>query len=509
MMKHFMACLLMLCLICTGAMAEEAGLPGVYHSDFTSSTDGWYARSTGGARLSVTEEGLVITGRTSDWNSPGRSFDLESGREYVLSVQVKQTEKAAADFMISVAHSKGGVESYENIARASAKKGEWTTITGSYTPGEYDKYILYVETLGAGTLDFCIRDFSLQFNEIRFHAQLPSLQQLYSPWFDFGNAVCLGETINQERMDFYASQFGIMTPGNELKPDAVVDVAASRELAKTDETAIAVKFDAVTPLLDYCKAHGVKVHGHVLVWHNQTPEAFFREGYSISGSYVSREVLLARLDNYIRQVMEYMEAYYPGVIVSWDVVNEAVDDNTGRLRQSNWTRIVGDDFVNRAFEMARRHAPEGTMLYYNDYSTPYEPKLTGICNLLDGLIAEGNIDGYGFQCHYQTTSPSIAMVRGAMQKIAAKGLKLRVSEMDVTIKDDSAAQQQIQAERYKDLMEVFLEFSDQIEAVHTWGVSDDLSWLASQFPLLFDGQMNPKPAFWAAAETAQAAAAQE
>lgn len=509
MMKRMLACLLMLCLLLTAAAAEKLNALEAYQADFSSSTDGWYPRSTGGASLAVTEEGLLITGRSSDWNSPGRDFPLEPGKEYVLSVKVKQTEKDSANFIVSVAHSKGGVESYENIARAAAKKGEWTTITGSYTPGAYDNYILYVETMGAGTLDYLISDFSVSLKDYEWSAELPSLQALYSPWFDFGCALGNREALNQQRMDFYASQFGIMTHGNELKPDSVLDVSASRKLAKEDETAVAVKFDAAKPLLDYCQEHGIKVHGHVLVWHSQTPDAFFREGYSISGAYVTREVMLARLDNYIRQIMEYMTANYPGVIVSWDVVNEAVDDGTGKLRASNWTKVVGEDFVNRAFEIARRYAPEGTMLCYNDYSTPYEPKLTGICNLLDSLIAEGNIDGYGFQCHYQTNTPTIAQLRVAMQKIADKGLKLRVSELDITITADTEAQRTIQANRYKSLMEVFLEFSDQIEAVHTWGVTDDLSWKANQYPLLFDARISPKPAFWSLVEVSQAARAQE
>lgn len=508
MMKRMLAALLMLCLLLTTAVTAQASPLGDYQSDFSASTDGWYPRSTGSASLTVTEEGLMITGRSGDWHSPGRDFVLEPGKEYQLSVQVKQTEVDSANFIVSVAHSKDGVESYENIIRGSAKKGEWTTLAGSYTPGAYDNYVLYVETMGAGTLAYTIKDFSVKPNEVEFDAKLPSLHEIYAPWFDFGCALGNREAINRERMDFYASQFNIMTPGNELKPDSVLNVTVSRKRAKEDDTAVVVRFDAVKPMLDYCQAHGIKVHGHVLVWHSQTPDAFFRKGYSLIGPYVSREVMLARLDNYIRQIMEYMQANYPGLIVSWDVVNEAVDDNTGKLRESNWTKVVGEDFVNRAFEIARKYAPEGTMLYYNDYSTPYEPKLTGICSLLDSLIAEGNIDGYGFQCHYQTNSPSITQLRTAMQKIADKGLKLRVSELDITISADNQVQRTFQAARYKSLMEVFLEFSNQIEAVHTWGVTDDLSWLAKQFPLLFDAQCAPKPAFWSLVEAAQEAAAQ-
>ena len=301
-------------------------------------------------------------------------------------------------------------------------------------------------------------------------------------------------------MNKYAYQFGIFTPGNELKPDSVLNVSESRKLAKEDDTAVAVHFFSAKPLLDYCAQNGLKVHGHVLVWHSQTPEAFFHVGYDPAAPYVSREVMLARLDNYIRLIMEFMAENYPGLIVSWDVVNEAVDDSSGKLRQSNWTKVVGQDFVNRAFEIARRYAPEDTLLFYNDYSTPYEPKLTGICNLLDSLLSEGNIDGYGFQCHYQLNSPSISQLTKAFEKISAKGLKLRVSELDVTISGPTASAYSQQAKRYADLMKVYLSFADDIIAVHTWGVTDDLSWLSSQYPLLFDSKLNPKPAFDALAE---------
>ena len=502
-MKRIILCavLALLAVCLTGASADETG----YHSDFSAGTDGWYARSMGGATLSLTDGGaLAIAGRTDNWHSPGRDFGLQAGETYELSVQVKQDDMDEARFMISVAHTKGGVESYENLAFATAKKGEWTTVAGRWTAGEYDRYVLYVETTGAPTLSFEMKDFTLEGRQVAFGgADVPALKEVYAGFFDFGTAVTGMEALNAQRMAFYASQFNIMTPGNELKPDFVLNVAVSKAMAKEDETAAAVHFDSAKPLLDFAQANGIKVHGHVLVWHSQTPEAFFHEGYNTLKPLVSREVLLGRLENYVKDIMAYLDENYPGVVVSWDVVNEAIDDGTGKLRDSRWKQIVGDDFVARAFEIARKYAPEGTLLYYNDYNTALEPKQTGIMNLLGELMAEGNIDGYGFQMHHDVSFPSAAQIRKSVERVAATGLKLRVSELDVTVKSATEEAFEKQAAYYADVMKIILPYAEQMEAVQVWGVTDDLSWRASQYPLLFDASAQPKPAFWAVVEAAK------
>lgn len=494
-MKRLLALLLIMALVLPMLSCAEDEYLRSYVSDFTQGTDGWYPRSAGQAALIADEGILTITGRNATWNSPGRDFNLQPGKKYLITVQVMHHEDEAFELMLSAAHSKNGLESYENLGKVKAQKGCWTTLTASYSPAEYDNYILYVETVGMGTRDFSIRNFTIELDEPAFDMTLPSLKEAYADYFDLGCAITQSEALDATRMDFCARQFSIITPGNELKPDFVLDVSASRKLAKEDETAVAMKFDAAKPMLDYCQANGIKVHGHVLVWHSQTPEAFFRVGYKTDGEFVTREVMLARLENYIRQVMEYMAANYPGVIVSWDVVNEAIADGSGTLRESNWTKVVGDDFVNRAFEIARRYAPEDTKLYYNDYNTPETMKLQGIVKLLESLVADGNIDGYGFQGHYSVTTPLPSKVRAAMEQITALGLRLRISELDIAISDNNETQLLTQAYRYKALFEIFLTYADQIDAVQLWGVTDDLSWKASEYPLIFDSKGRPKAAF--------------
>ena len=493
-MRRLITVLTIAMLFISFGYAEEDALS--YTSDFSTDLDGWFPRSMGEAQAQVIDGTLYISGRTASWNSPGRYFELVPGAEYQISCEIMQSSVDSAEFMISVAHSKNNTETYENLVHGHAPKDTWVTLNCTYTFGDYDQYILYVETVGNATLDFSIRNFKVAGEKLTYDASIPSLKEAFSPYFDFGCAVTQIEALNIQRMDFYATQFSIMTCGNELKPDYVIDVPASREAAKVDDTAVEIKFDSAKPMLDYCFKNGIAVHGHTLVWHNQTPEAFFHEKYDVSKPFVSREVMLSRLENYIQKVMQSLDEAYPGLIVSWDVVNEAVDDNTGRLRSSNWTKVVGEDFALKAFEYARKYAPEGTYLFYNDYSTPYEPKLSGILRLLDILIEKGNIDGYGFQAHYELTSPSIAMLHKALEEVTSRGLKVRISELDIKVSALNDSAFYMQAGRYEALMKEFLDFSDSIIAVHTWGVSDDLSWLANKYPLLFNKNLTPKPAFY-------------
>ena len=485
--------------------AEASDAPALsYESDFTAGTDGWYARSAGGAAVSVTEEdGLLITGRTATWNSPGRDFALTTGKTYTLSVLVKQNEVDATDFILSIAHKRDGAESYENLVTATARKGEWTLMQATYIAGRYDTYVFYVEG-GAANTSYQIKDFNCHEQTLKYgKAGIPSLKEVYAEYFDFGTAVAGSEVLDADRMEFYKSQFNIFTPGNEMKPDALINIAACKSAVRKtgDETQVAVRFDSCKPLLDWAQENGVKIHGHTLVWHSQTPNQFFHEGYNSTSPLVSREVMLGRMENYIKQVLTWTEENYPGVIVSWDVVNEAAADSGRKLRDSLWTQVVGQDFVNRAFEYARKYAAPHVKLYYNDYNSEMTMKALVTRDIVDSLIEDGTIDGYGFQSHYTVGSTNLFYVEVAMKEMAKRVLKdgtpirLRVSELDVGIASNTESNWQSQARYYNDLLELYVQYADQMEAVHTWGTVDNLSWRADEYPLLFDAQTQPKPAF--------------
>ena len=519
MLRTLVCAALVLCLLVPmlGAYAEAVT---VYTSDFSKNEDGWYGR---GAVCARTAEGtLRTTGRSSDWNSPGRDFDLVEGGVYRISAEVRQDTMDNVGFMISIAHSADGAESYENLASAVAKKGEWATLSGTYTAGAFDRSVLYVETVAgaAPTLEYEIRNFTVTAPDgvpevkpteppmvIGAADNLPSLKEIYADRFDFGTAVPQFAFMMPQLKQLILDQFSILTPENEMKPNSVLDVSASQKLVKDsgDETLAAVHLDDAKPLLNFAKENGLKVHGHTMLWgksprEGQTPEAFFHEGYDTSKPLVSREVMLGRLENYIKGIFEATEAEWPGVIVSWDVLNEAVDDGTHGLRKCIWTQVIGEDYPNRAFGFARKYAPEGVRLFYNDYSTAYKDKRDGIIRLLKSIMEDGTIDGYGFQMHHGAGEPSMEQIRDSVQEIAELGLRLRVSELDVGTGGNSESAFTRQAKKYAGIMKLLIKFSDQFDAVEVWGLTDQMSWRAREFPLLFDGNGNPKPAFWAVAD---------
>ena len=485
-------------------VAESTEPPIDYASDFSQGEDGWYARSAGTASLSITDEqGLLITGRTDTWNSPGRDFALVPGKTYNISVLVKQDVTDSTGFILSIAHTRDDTESYENLGTCTAKRGEWTMIQATYVAGRYDKYVLYVEG-GAADTEFQIKDFKCYEQINNFGTPgMGSLKERYADLFDIGTAVVASEVLDEDRMEFYKSQFSIFTMGNEMKPEALLDMAETRiqQRRTKDQTVVCVKFDSCIPLLEWAQANGVKVHGHTLVWRSQTPKAFFHEDYATHKPLVSREIMLARMESYIRQVLTFCNENYPGVVVSWDVVNEAAADSGRALYDCLWLQVVGEDYVNRAFEYARKYAEPGTLLFYNDYNTDATLKGLMIGDILDSLIAEGTVDGYGFQSHYSATYPDMSKIRIAWTNISARTkldgtpLLLRVSELDVGIPDTSEANLTRQAYRYSELFELYEQYADQLIAVHTWGTVDDLSWRADEYPLLFDEKAQPKPAF--------------
>lgn len=501
-MKKLTAVIL-ICALLFSAVSLAEGSPKstlFYASDFSSGIGEWQAR--GGNTLLTAEDGMLrVTQRTKKNDGPALPLAMKRGMLYSISVQVMQDAKASMDITLSIEHGKAGITSYTRIGNAKAPRGEWVTISGEWIAEPFDSYELTLKTSGSKVGDFSVKELKIMVSDpsditpVEYEGELPSLKELASGLFDVGTCVSQADVRDARRSNLVKKQYNILTPENELKPDAVLDLNASRQLAKEDDTAVAVHFSSALAILNFARDNGFKVHGHVLVWHSQTPEEFFHVGYDRSNPYVTREVMLKRLENYIKGVFEYIGENYPGLFVSWDVANECIADGSSSLRASNWTKVVGDDFVARAFEYADKYAPDGILLYYNDYSTPYEPKQTGIVNLLTQLVAEGHIDGYGFQSHYACDTPEISAVRSAFDRISALGLRLRVSELDMACTADTDSTRALQAGRYGELMKLYAEYADRLDAVQVWGVSDGTSWIREKYPLIFDADLQPKPAF--------------
>jgi endo-1,4-beta-xylanase len=303
-------------------------------------------------------------------------------------------------------------------------------------------------------------------------------------------------------------EFNAISPENVLKWENVHPAPDRYDFAPSDA------------YVAFGERNGMFVLGHTLVWHSQVPRWVFQ---AIDGKPLGREQLLARMKAHIDTVV----GRYRGRINGWDVVNEALNED-GTLRESPWMRIIGPDYIARAFEYAHAADPAAE-LYYNDYSLENPAKRAGAIRLVRSLLDRGiPVHAVGNQEHLKLSSPSAAAVDSTIRAFAALGVKMNVSELDIDLlppairgagADVSArgrpsatlnpyaaglpdSVQRAFTARYVDLFRVYLANKDAIERVTFWGVADGDSWLngwpvpgRTAYPLLFDRQLHPKPAY--------------
>ena len=250
-------------------------------------------------------------------------------------------------------------------------------------------------------------------------------------------------------------------------------------------------------LVNYAEDNGMQVHGHALVWHQTVPNWL----QNFSGDDAAFEEVIK---DYINTVINR----YKGRIVSWDVVNEVFEDNSGALRQSVFQQRMGDDYVARLFQYARDADPD-LLLFYNDYGTIWDrQKREAMFAMIDDMQARGiPIDGVGLQVHITYNFPALSEIEATMAGIVQRGLKVHLSELDVRVNPEgdisqlTDARSEAQKDRVKALVQAFNALPEENRfAITMWGLRDPESWLIDfwgnpEWPLLFDAGFNPKPAY--------------
>jgi endo-1,4-beta-xylanase len=354
-------------------------------------------------------------------------------------------------------------------------------------------------------------------------AQAPtSLKDAYKGSFVVGAALNAAQTTGQDSRgdQIVEAQFSSISPENALKWEWVHP--------KPDTYA----FDLSDQYVAFGEKHHMFIVGHCLVWHSQVPAWVFRDD---KGNFVDRETLLKRMHDHIQTVV----GRYKGRIQSWDVVNEALNDD-GTLRQSPWLKIIGEDYIAKAFQYAHEADPQA-QLTYNDYSLENEPKRSGALALIAKLKAQGvPIASVGIQGHDSLQWPSVENEDATISAFAKLGVKVVISELDIDVLPPTAKQQSADvslkveqdpklnpyanglpqsvqeqlAKRYADLFGVYLKHSGVVTRVTLWGVTDADSWRndwpvpgRTSYPLLFDRNGQPKPAFQAVLQVAASAKA--
>ncbi len=311
-------------------------------------------------------------------------------------------------------------------------------------------------------------------------------------------------TSNKKSSTLITSQFNSVTMENAMKPDYLFNRTKSQ---KTGDLVVELNKDAIK-MLDWAKANNMSVRGHTLVWYSQTPQWIFYEDFNQSKALVSREVMLERLESYIKQVFRLLEEKgYTEIIYAYDVVNEAWMED-GTMRQNKWLETIGDDYLWQTFYLADKYAPESIDLYYNDYNEQYKTEtLYKFAESLKDENGRSFIDGIGFQAHLYT-SDNLTAYFETVDRLSQLGLKIELTELDVCLgayqKPLEANEENLkkQGKFYYNLIQGLLERIDagtlNMDALTFWGYSDSASWRKEYSPLLYDASLSPKYAYYGA-----------
>lgn len=340
------------------------------------------------------------------------------------------------------------------------------------------------------------------------------LKDAFKGKFKIGTAVSTAVLRGQDPASeaLLSRHFNALTAENSMKPEGVQPREGEFTFTDADR------------LVEIADKAGASVVGHTLVWHSQTPRWFFQ---GKDGQPVTREVALERLRTHIKTVV----GRYKGKVKEWDVVNEAINDGPGVLRQTPWLRALGDDYIAEAFRAAHEADPDA-ILVYNDYNIELDYKRPKALELLKKLVDQKvPINAVGIQAHWRIENPPLAETEKAIKEFSALGLKVMITELDMGVlpsryqgadisrvetmtpeqvavmnpytKGLPAEVAEVHAKKLREAFELFNKYRDVIGRVTLWGVDDGHSWLngfpirgRTDYPLLFDRELKPKPAFF-------------
>jgi len=347
--------------------------------------------------------------------------------------------------------------------------------------------------------------------------QQATLKDAYKGCFLVGAALNPAQFSGQDPLEdaLIKAQFNTISPENVLKWEVVHPYPGTYDFSLADK------------YVEFGQQNHMFVIGHNLVWHSQVPQWVFEDE---NHSPVGRKVLLKRMRDHIRKVV----GRYKGRIKGWDVVNEALNED-GTLRQSGWIKIIGDDYIEKAFRYAHEADPQA-QLYYNDYSLENEAKRKGALELVSKLKAKGvPITGVGLQDHVQMDWPTADQIDATITEFGKLGVKVMITELDVDVLPAATPSQtadvslnvasdpklnpypnglpepvqQELSKRYADLFGTYGKHCGLVSRVTFWGVTDRESWKnnwpvkgRSNYPLLFNRDAQPKPAFGAVIQAA-------
>lgn len=375
--------------------------------------------------------------------------------------------------------------------------------------------------------------------------ELPQLYRAYEGLFTIGLDALQVDVTDAKRQAVVKQQFNSISCKKDLSPDTLMDYEATR--ASGDLTRIALDFSGADVILKFAQENNLPVRGPRLIT-NETPAWAFTKDFSedqivtitaedgtetTTIEYASADIMLARMENYIKDVITYCNTNYPGLVVTWDVLDDII--NTGenhalKYRESSyWHQTIGEEYIIKACEFARKYAAENQKLFYSQDALDEVACRNAAAALIDILKKDNLIDGVAIQAHYAPGSPNVFLLNDTFKKIYETGLEIHITEFyadsnDGNSKDDDYTFEELLervAKRYKNLMTTFVGYdrdkSYDIVSITFEGLSDDTSSLnepvdyidvltgevihgvrRESYPYIFDKDFKIKELFFAA-----------
>lgn len=420
---------------------------------------------------------LQTTERSQEWHGPAVQIQdqIEISTEYAFSVWVKLMEETTVEIQLSTQVGDGDNASYQTIDTQSVSSDEWVELQGTY---RYDAIVddfvsVYIESTTSDSVSFLIDDFSMRAagssSDISIQTELTPLKDIYEDYFLIGNAVSMAE-LEGQRLDLLRHHHNLVTAENAMKPEYAYN--ANREFDFSDQDR----------LVNRIQEEGFELHGHVLVWHQQSPEWLHTE----DGQLLSRDEALENMYTHIEETV----LHYGDAVIAWEVVNEAMNDNPrdpemwrAMLRRSDWFDAIGDDYLELAYlktrEVLDENGWEDVKLYYNDYNDDNQSKASAIYYMVKELnenYAEEHpgellIDGIGMQGHYNSGT-NVDFVRLSIERFRELGVEIGITELDITAANTgelTEEEEKNQAVLYAQLFSLYKEHADIISRVTFWG----------------------------------------
>ncbi len=497
------------------------------YNDFEVNYDGWYGNADTVKIIAENDKGfggtrgMVVSGRrsASDGASSSKGFYLYGGVEYSYSVRVYSRTDEKFRISLLCIDSETGEETTVQLAEKNVTGGEWTEISADYiAPENSCEFKLTITTDSVN--DFSFDDVNItseQSEDVVYAATAEKgLKDEFAPYFRVGNILNGGTVKNSAITANIIKDYNSIECENEFKPDSTL------VQSQCSGTNIAVSLNNAAAIMDFCAQNNIAVRGHTFVWHSQTPVWFFKENFNANGNWVSSSVMDQRMESYIKNMFAAIKQQYPSVnLYAYDVANECISDDSNRTAnfggarepgdnyaeggKSGWVQVYGDNsFVEKAFTYARKYAPEGCALYYNDYNEYWDHKRDCIYNMCKNLYQKELLDGVGMQSHVPANATGFAGTDSyieAMKKYLSIGCDVQVTELDISLENGKYSLQE-QADKYKAIFQAAMDWNKnpqsdgRVTLVAIWGPNDANSWLKEgSNALLYDKDNQPKAAY--------------